>query len=325
MKTTSRRGGLSAATGLALGLALLPAGQAQAATFVPCNDIPALKAAINQSNTTGERIILASGCTYTLTTADNDDNGLPVITGNVRISSSGATIRRSPDATDDFRIFQVAPDGSLKLTRISITGGLLQGTGDGGGIRSAGTLSLTGGAVTGSRALNGGGIANQLNGQLTLNQTTVENNEAEGMGGGVENGGGTMSMTSGALRNNRAGSDGGGVENFGRVSISITGATISGNTSGGFGGGIDSFLSTLTVTSSTISKNEARRGGGLYSTTGTARLVGARVTANTATGGPGSGGGIFESSGEVRLTGGSVTNNTPENCAPPGSVPGCTG
>jgi hypothetical protein len=324
MNTALRRGGLSAAVGLALGLAVLP-GQARAATVVPCNDIPALKAAIDEANRTGESITLASGCTYTLTSADNGDNGLPVITGNVRIASNGATIRRSPTATDDFRIFQVDPGASLSLTRTSITGGLLQGTGDGGGIRSGGRLSLTGGAVSGSRAMNGGGIANQLGGRLTLNQTTVENNEAESLGGGVENGGGTMSMTSGALRNNRAGSDGGGVENFGRVDISITGATITGNTSGGFGGGIDSFLATLRVTDGTISKNEARRGGGLYSTTGTARLVGARVTANTATGGPGSGGGIFESSGEVRLTGGSVTNNTPENCAPPGSIPGCTG
>ncbi|SCK35932.1 hypothetical protein [Streptomyces sp. WMMB 322] len=323
MKTTCKRGGLSAALGLALGLALLPAGQAQAATYVPCNDIPALVGAVNQSNATGASITLATGCTYVLTDPDNGENGLPLITGTVRITSNGATIQRSAGATDDFRIFEVAESGTLSLTSTSVSGGKLTST-DGGGILNSGTLRLASGSVTDNEAGSGGGIYNQ-EGRLSLNQTTVENNEAtDTYGGGIRNDAGTMTMSGGALRNNTAASDGGGLENYPTANATFTGTTVTGNTSGGLGGGIDNYdPSTLRVTSGTISNNQAEFGGGIYNSDSTATLVGARVINNTATGGPGSGGGIYEDGGAVSLTGGEVTGNTPENCAPPGSVPGC--
>ncbi|MCH6161416.1 carbohydrate-binding domain-containing protein [Streptomyces marispadix] len=325
MKTAFRRGGLSAAVGLTLGLALLPAQQAQAATSVPCNDIPALKAAINQANTTGESITLASGCTYTLTTPDNDENGLPVVTGNVRISSNGATIRRASSAADDFRIFEVADGGSLTLNRINITGGKVDENSGGGGILSRGPLTLNGGTVSNNTAGFGGGLRHQQ-GLLTLSQAIVENNHAIEGSGGIHLAGGTMAMTSGALRNNVSDDNSGGLLSDQGTSASLIGTTVSGNTAVTTGGGLDTFeTALLRITSSTISNNRAETGGGLYNDDSTAALSTTRVTSNTATGGPGSGGGIRENSGEVTLAGGSVTGNTPENCAPPGSIPGCTG
>jgi hypothetical protein len=45
------------------------------------------------------------------------------------------------------------------------------------------------------------------------------------------------------------------------------------------------------------------------------------VTGNTAA----HGGGIFNNGGTVTLAKTPVTGNTPDNCEPPGTVPGCTG
>ena len=98
MKIILRSGAVAAAVGVGLSLAALPSGPATAAggTHVPCNDITALRNAITQANTSGGRIILASHCTYTLTAADNTDDGLPEITGNVTITGRDTTIRRAP-------------------------------------------------------------------------------------------------------------------------------------------------------------------------------------------------------------------------------------
>lgn len=193
---------------LALTGGLVSAGQAQAQTFVPCNDIPALKAAITQANTSGQAIILAPGCTYTLTTDDNDDNGLPVITGNVRISSAGATIRRAPTAPE-FRLLEVASGGALTLNSLILRGGQVPATG--GGILSRGALAL--------------------------NATTVRDNQANRYGGGIHNAGGTMTMSGGALRNNTATSYGGGLENWPGSTATLNAVSITGNTTD-FGGGI---------------------------------------------------------------------------------------
>ncbi|MEU1628630.1 hypothetical protein ABZ746_25640, partial [Streptomyces sp. NPDC020096] len=65
MTDTLRRATVTAATGLGLCLTLLPIGQAQAhdGIRVPCNDIAALKAAINKANASGVgSIALAPRC-----------------------------------------------------------------------------------------------------------------------------------------------------------------------------------------------------------------------------------------------------------------------
>jgi hypothetical protein len=46
-----------------------------------------------------------------------------------------------------------------------------------------------------------------------------------------------------------------------------------------------------------------------------------QVTGNTAA----HGGAIFNNGGTVTRAKTSVTGNTPDNCEPPGTVPGCTG
>ena len=128
MTDSLRRMSLTAVTGLGLCLTLLPVGQAhaqapQAPTRVPCNDVDALKTAINDANTGGGSIVLAPHCVYSLTAADNAGDGLPEITGKVRISGDRTTVQRLPGATTDFRIFHVKPSGSLTLNSVTVRGG----------------------------------------------------------------------------------------------------------------------------------------------------------------------------------------------------------
>lgn len=96
-----------------------------------------------------------------------------------------------------------------------------------------------------------------------------------------------------------------------------------------FGGGLANALGgTLTTMQTGIRDNivsapggTVAQGGGLYNATGSTTLTGSTVTHNTA----GDGGGIYEASGTVTLDTTVVEFNEPNNCAPPGSVPGCTG
>ncbi|GAA1913014.1 hypothetical protein GCM10009716_23370 [Streptomyces sodiiphilus] len=329
MNITLRRGTLSAALALGMCLAALPPWQAQAATFVPCNDIAGLKAAINDANVTGTSIALASGCTYNLTTAETGDDGLPEITGNVRISATfGATIRRAPTATEEFRIFHVVSGGSLTLNRITVSGGRAGITPDGfygGGIyNEGGSVTLNNATVRNNWAYSGGGGIYSEAGTLILNQTTVRNNSTEVFGGGIQNAGGTLRMREGALRDNTAGFDGGGLENFPDGTATLDAVLVTGNTADRWGGGIDNFDdSRLRLNSTVVRGNQAELGGGIYNDESLATLASSRVTGNTATGGPQSGGGIYNSDGDVVLLGSAVTANTPDNCAPPGGVPGC--
>ncbi|MEV7522379.1 hypothetical protein [Streptomyces sp. NPDC091371] len=67
-------------------------------------------------------------------------------------------------------------------------------------------------------------------------------------------------------------------------------------------------------------RRRCRGRGGLYNV-GTTSLTGSAVTGNRAA----AGGGVFEAAGAVTLSATAVAANTPDNCAPQGSVPGCTG
>ncbi|MGA8117505.1 MAG: hypothetical protein WCA46_28030 [Actinocatenispora sp.] len=293
-----RRLGVSAGIALGLALGFLPAGQAQAAaTHVRCHDIHGLAAAISQANYSGHgRIQLASGCTYTLARAAEDTVGLPVITGDVRISASPrpAVIERGYGAPD-FRIFGVASGGRLTLDRLVITGGSVEET--------------------------GGGILNE--GTLALNHTVVRGNHAAVFGGGIHNVG-TLTMRGGAVRDNASVLDGGGVENWPTGTATIRHASITGNTSGNLGGGIDNFAnSTLRLTDTVVRGNRAVLGGGLDNFVGSTMILTRSVVShNTASN---AGGGIFadETGGPVTLRYSAVVHNRPDNCAGGNPVPGC--
>ncbi|MGH8879861.1 MAG: hypothetical protein ACRD0P_21340, partial [Stackebrandtia sp.] len=331
MKIILRSGAVTAAFGVGLSLVVLPAAPANATegTHVRCNDITGLVNAINQANTSGGRITLAPHCTYTLTTANNPDDGLPEITGNVTISGRETTIRRARNATQDFRIFHVPPAGgarTLTLNSLTVSGGNLPNFA-GGSIWNSGTLNLNRTTIKDNRAETSAGIHN-LGGQLNLDHSTIERNTATLNGGGILNGRnqildqpGTLTMKGGALRNNTALNDaGGGLENL-RSTANLDSVAVEGNTAPR-GGGINQFAGTLHLKSTTLSNNIAVTGAGLRNAFSTATLDRSLITHNTAIT---AGGGIFnENSNSVTLTDSKVVRNRPDNCSPAGSVPGCT-
>ncbi|MEU8780302.1 hypothetical protein [Streptomyces sp. NPDC048637] len=88
------------------------------------------------------------------------------------------------------------------------------------------------------------------------------------------------------------------------------------------GGGLSNLGGTVSLLSSSVTGNTAVAGGGIYNDNGSVTLTTSSVTGNQAT--SGGGGGIYVNSGGVTLLGTAVRDNTPDNCAPSGSVMGCT-
>lgn len=205
----------------------------------------------------------------------------------------------------------------------------------GGGIASAfnTTLTLTSSTVSGNSAngLGGsGGIANQ--GTATLDGVRVASNRAADHGGGIANAG-QMTLRNSAVDENvvtgtSAANDGGGVTNYGV--LTVTGTRITGNVAGHDGGGLaNEFGATATVSGSTIGANRAGNSGGGVANESTFDFVAPVVTLTNSTvvgnSAGSAGGGIFNPDGTVTLNGTPVVSNTPNNCSPPGSVPGCAG
>ena len=81
---------------------------------------------------------------------------------------------------------------------------------------------------------------------------------------------------------------------------------------------------TVTISSLTITGGSSFEGAGIDNGGSVTLTGGSHISGNTA---GGDGGGIYNFGGTtVTLTGGShISGNEPDNCAPPGSVPGCSG
>lgn len=140
---------------------------------------------------------------------------LDLATNTVSVVGAGAaaTVVR---AGGGFRVIEVGAAATAALTRVTITGGRAGPSGYGGGVYSAGQLTVSRSVISGNTAAAGGGIAN-AGGTLTVSRAAITGNHAPDFGGGgIQNGG---------LRN---------VPGL----VQVTGATISGNASGGDGGGI---------------------------------------------------------------------------------------
>ena len=162
---------------------------------------------------------------------------------NLTIVGTGAnllTVRRNPQATSQFRIFDSRTSTTVGISGVTITGGDVSGVG-GGGILLVGTnMTISGVHITGNSASVGGGISCSSGGRLTVLNSTISNNTA-------------------------IGSIGGAIESSGSV-IVILGSTISGNRvlsgSSSSVGGIFSQTSDLSIINSTITRNSVPSGGG---------------------------------------------------------------
>src|SRR5882724_9919048 len=166
---------------------LLSATDTPAATITVTNGndsgLGSLRRAINFASP-GDTINFAPSVT-----AVDLTSGELVINKNLTITGPGAnqlTVQRSTNGLD-FRIFHVTPSSvTVSISGLTVSNGSVVGgvgsDGDGGGIRSAGVLTLTDCVISGNSADDGGrggGVLN-ANGTMTITRCTISNNSATG-------------------------------------------------------------------------------------------------------------------------------------------------
>ena len=255
--------------------------------------------------------------------------------GNIGLFMSGVTIMSGAVNGAGGGIFSAF--STLQLTDVRIIGNTSLGSGDGGGIYSAGFVTLSGvtlsnntatgtgggmtvgsgtvqisdSSITGNIARSAGGIAN-LSGSLTISDSTVTGNRAIGPNGA---GGGIFSVGLGAVlsvirteirQNDAQGLAGGGI--FAGGTVTVKDSTIS-NNSADFAGGRISGGSTLTVTNSLFTGNTAGGSGGGISAAVLTTISNTTISTNSA---GFAGGGISTSgcSGDLTVSRSTINGNT---------------
>ncbi|UCC62760.1 MAG: DUF11 domain-containing protein [Anaerolineae bacterium] len=229
---------------------------------------------------------------------------LPEIISNIVFNGPGQnnlTVRRNTGG--DYRICTIEVNAAVTISGLTLSSGRVVGD-HGGGIYSAGTLTLSNSTVSANSAYLGGGIFNAPGGRLTLNGSTVSGNSAE-QGGGIDNDQGVVELTNSVLSGNYATSGGGGMANLG--SATLDNSTVSENLADYGGGAYNS--GAMTVFSSTVSSNDASSDGGGISNSnaGVLALTNSAVINNTAS----RGGGVFNGpNSTVTLTHTTLSGNS---------------
>ena len=136
---------------------------------MPGCSVGALVTFVNAANLNGltDTISLASGCTYTFTTAAGDFSGptaLPDITTTMTFNGNGAILERSGAALP-FRLLHVSSAGTLTLNQVTLRNGNA-GSNSGGAIATEGTgaLTITNSTFSANSALNGGALYSSVPG-----------------------------------------------------------------------------------------------------------------------------------------------------------------
>lgn len=182
----------------------------------------------------------------------------------------------------------------------------------GGGIFASDCdVGMTGGEITGNRAINaGGGIAavaggNRLGSTITIYGGKIYDNVSTGDGGGIEAHDAIVTIGNSEISGNVADGNGGGIYALNQTRINelnalvISDSIIANNTIRNFGGGIrvENALSEFTITNCTIIGNKAvsaqtgsKQGGGIYLSEASLTLRDTKISANEA---GSSGGGVF--------------------------------
>ncbi|QDT96166.1 choice-of-anchor Q domain-containing protein [Gimesia aquarii] len=254
--------------------------------------------------------------------ASTGDLDITDTTGSLRIVGAGngqTIISAAQDPSDvdavsglDDRVFDVLSGADLTLDSLTITGGTAI-NGSGGGIRNIGTVSLLNAIVDGNTAdVNGGGILNGLldqQGTLNITNSVVSNNGAVDGAGIFNNDQSQVTIIDSEVKDNTASNDGGGIFNDLQATIDITRSTISGNTATLDGGGIyNNDLASLTLNDSKVNNNTADQGAGLFNEEAASLTVNrTTISGNNALL---HGGGIYNDEGVVMLSDVSILTNT---------------
>jgi len=264
----------------------------------------------------GADIVMVPPDTYTLTLVGPGEDA--AATGDLDLTASvellGSPAGAIVDGNGADRVVDIDPVHTggvvVGITNITVRNGA--GVTQGGGIRNAGTLTLTSSRVSSSTAsgagvdIQGGGIYN--GGSLQLIASTVDGNTASAFaslpipsgssfGGGIHSEGGPLIVTDSSIRDNVAtlgtflGQDaaGGGIDCGGSV-LTLLRSTVSGNfafgappVSPGVGGGISGCSGT--IVNGTISGNHAVTGNEIVVFGGTLTFSNSTIDADIETGG----------------------------------------
>ena len=234
------------------------------------------------SAASADAVVLQSSVTYGLSQAGADDTAIDGdldITDDLIIIGNGATIDGNGATTLD-RVFHVLANQVVDISDLTIADGRTNSFG--GGIRNAGTLTLTGVTVSSNRSTGnaGGGIAGE-GGSLNLINCTVANNIASTLGGGIALLGGTLVADQLTVSGNTSQSDrGGGIWIGPNATLSMNDSTVSSNDAFTNGGGIFN-ENILTLTDSTIASNTADDSAGIANDGGTLTMRGGTIRGNT--------------------------------------------
>ncbi|MFD5424871.1 hypothetical protein [Streptomyces sp. NPDC127084] len=256
------------------------------ATHVECDPNALISALVDLNSDTGGVLVLAKDCTYTLTVNDGV-NGLPEITQPITIHGNGATIQRAAD-TDQFRFFEVAAGGDLKLSHLTLTRGKSADGEDGGAIyvNPAGRLDLDHVTVTRNTVADiasddGGGIYNA--GIATVRNSEISRNSSDS-GAAFFNIEGKAEIIKSKITGNVSGTAENGYAAVYNEdgTLALRKSLVSYNY-GGSGGGVYS-SGTTEVDASAIEYNHGYYGGGIYHENGSLVVGDSRVAYNTARG-----------------------------------------
>ncbi|HUZ27799.1 MAG TPA: CSLREA domain-containing protein, partial [Solirubrobacteraceae bacterium] len=221
------------------------------------------------AGTSGGNTIELPGGTYVLTIAptgvDDATTGDLNITAPVKISGAGL----ATTAIVQTRADRVIDDESagVQISGVTIRGGYLTTTGDGGAILigTHAALTLASSELNSDSAAEGGGVFIDPGGKAAIESTTISADRAIYTGGGIVNEG-TLTLSGGEVGGTGFASNqavtGAGITSSGL--LTVTGTTIMGNLSQSWGGGL--FLSgptTLTNVQVSDNSSEAEGGGGI--------------------------------------------------------------
>ncbi|MCL2033044.1 MAG: InlB B-repeat-containing protein [Methanomassiliicoccaceae archaeon] len=280
-------------------------------TSLQAGDLAALKAAVSAA-ADGDPVSIELTADIAFAAAAD----MITVPANKIIRFTSADVPGAPftiDATGLNRAISVAAGGTLYLSDITITGGNVTGTNQGGGVYNEGTLILNSGAtVSGNKAAQyGGGIYNSN--ILTVDTGAVIFGNTANYGGGVANrtAAAVFTMNGGEIYRNTA-SYGGGVYNYGGT-FTMKSGDIFGHTTAIYGGGVyntGTFNMSQGDVPSTIYGNMASEGGGVHNCEASAEfnLSGGAILGNAASY---TGGGVNnEDRAKINMSGGTISGNT---------------
>ncbi|PZF81772.1 right-handed parallel beta-helix repeat-containing protein [Jiangella anatolica] len=243
------------------------------------------------------------------------------------VTLTGLTLREGWAAEEGGALY-TASGGNVRLNGVTVADSTAIGAG--GGIYAlTGTVTITGGAITGNTAHNGGGVfgAGELSGngvpsRLNLSGVTVDGNSAASGGGVFIDHEGALNLSTSTITENHAtDGDGGGVVAGSKASLSIRGGTIEGNTATGDGGGVFTGVERpVAVDGVTFTGNAAGvevegvtegSGGGLFAGGSGPVVVKASTFAENTAGAAG-GGIALENNGSVSIDDSELTGNHAE-------------